>query len=79
MSSKPRNLPNQTRNGRARIKLLSLTQLTELLEKTQSNRTKGKIRNRILIMEQRIHKYTKKLKPLVAVLEQHGHTVTIES
>ena len=79
MSSKPRNLPNQTRNGRARIKLLSLTQLTELLEKTQSNRTKGKIRNRILILEQRIHKYTKKLKPLVAVLEQPGHTVTIES
>lgn len=79
MSSKPRNLPNQTRNGRARIKLLSLTQLTELLDKTQSNRTKGKIRNRILILEQRIHKYTKKLKPLVSVLEKHGHTVTIES
>lgn len=79
MSSKPRNLPNQTRNGRARIKLLSLTQLTELLEKTQSNRTKGKIRNRILILEQRIRRRTNKLAPLVNLLERHGHQVEIDN
>lgn len=78
-SNKPRSTPNQTRNGRARIKPLSLTQLTELLDKTQSNRAKGKIRNRILVLEKRIRNYTKLLAPLVSVLEKHGHTVTIES
>ena len=78
MSSKPRSTPNQTRNGKARIKPLTLTQLVALLEKTPLNKNKDKIRNRILVLEKRTRRYTNKLAPLVSVLERQGNTVIIE-
>lgn len=49
-ASKPRNAPNLTRNGRIRINPLSLTQLTELMEKTPTLKTKDKIRSRINVL-----------------------------
>ena len=52
-ASRPRSTSLLTRNGRVRLKPLSLLKLKELFEKTANKRTKSKIRNRILILEKR--------------------------
>lgn len=55
-ASRPRSTSLLTRNGKARIKLLTLIQLQALFEKTPSKRTKSKIRTRILLLEKRQRK-----------------------
>jgi hypothetical protein len=51
--SRRRANPALTKNGKPRLKLLNLAQANSLLEKTQRARDKGKIRNRILVLEKR--------------------------
>lgn len=45
--SKRHNNPMQYKNGKPRLRPLNLTQLQTLLDKTQRNRDKAKIRNEI--------------------------------
>jgi hypothetical protein len=49
-ASRPRNTPLLTRNGRIRIKQLSVTKLTEMAEKSSSKRVKGKVIRRLLLL-----------------------------
>ena len=53
-SSRPRNTPLLTKNGRPRLKLLTLDQLRVLFAKAVSKRAKAKVRNRILVLEKRL-------------------------
>ncbi len=46
--------PMLTKNGKQRLGPLSLTQLTDMLEKTSRPKDKGKIKNRIKELESRI-------------------------
>ncbi len=48
--------PMKTKTGKTRLGPLSLKQLTDLLEKESKAKNKGKIRNRIKVMESRGHK-----------------------
>jgi hypothetical protein len=45
--------PALTKNGKQRIKILNLTQLEALFEKTSRLRDKNKIRSRILVLKSR--------------------------
>ena len=45
--------PKLTRNGRPRLKLLNLAQAKTALEKAGRGRDKNKIRNRIVLLENR--------------------------
>lgn len=51
--AKRRANPALTKNGKQRIKILNLTQLEALFEKTSRLRDKDKIRSRILILKSR--------------------------
>jgi hypothetical protein len=55
-ANRPRKQPLLTRNGRIRIKPLSLTQLTELMNKTSSLKGKDKIRSRLNVLLKRAKK-----------------------
>jgi hypothetical protein len=48
--------PKLTRNGRPRLKLLNLAQAKTALEKASRGRDKNKIRNRIVLLENRAKK-----------------------
>ena len=48
--------PKVTRNGRPRLKLLNLAQTKLALEKAGRGRDKNKIRNRIVLLENRAKK-----------------------
>lgn len=48
-----RKKPGYTKAGEVKIVSLAHKQLTELLDKTQKNKVKAKIRNRIRILEGR--------------------------
>ncbi len=48
--------PMKTKTGKPRLGPLSLTQLKEMLEKSSRPKDKGKIRNRIKILEDRLTK-----------------------
>jgi hypothetical protein len=48
--------PKLTRNGRPRLKLLNLAQAKTALEKAGRGRDKNKIRNRIVLLENRAKK-----------------------
>jgi hypothetical protein len=48
--------PKVTRNGRPRLKLLNLAQAKTALEKAGRGRDKNKIRNRIVLLENRAKK-----------------------
>ena len=48
-----RKKPGYTKAGEVKIVSLSHKQLTELLDKTQRDKTKAKIRNRIRLLEGR--------------------------
>lgn len=76
-ANKPRCTPTQTRNGKNRIKGLTVTQLATLLDKTQSNRTKNVIRNRILVLECRIRKCANTVTSFISVLEKQEPSVTV--
>ena len=52
-ASRPRNTPLLTRNGRVRIKPLSVAKLTEMADKTTSKRVKGKVVKRLLALAKR--------------------------
>jgi len=48
-----RKKPGYTKNGEVRIVSLSVRQLTELKDKTQRNKTKAKIQQRIDLLKRR--------------------------
>jgi hypothetical protein len=48
--------PMKHKTGKPRLGPLNLTQLNELLEKSSRPKDKGKIRNRIKILEARLEK-----------------------
>jgi hypothetical protein len=52
-ASRPRNTPLLTRNGKVRIKPLSVAKLTEMAEKSTSKRVKGKVVKRLLALAKR--------------------------
>ena len=52
-ASRPRSTPLLTRNGRVRIKPLSVAKLTEMAEKSTSKRVKGKVVRRLLLLAKR--------------------------
>ena len=60
-----RKKPGYTRNGEVRIVSLSVRQLTELKEKTQSKKKQAKIQRRIYLLKHR----PGYIEPVVAVKE----------
>lgn len=52
-ASRPRNTPLLTRNGKVRIKPLSVAKLTEMADKSTSKRVKGKVVKRLLALAKR--------------------------
>jgi hypothetical protein len=51
--------PMKTKSGKTRLGPLNIKQLYELLEKESKAKNKGKIQNRIRILEKRGHKLPK--------------------
>jgi len=49
------NDPLKTKNGKTRLGPLSLTQLTDMLEKSSRPKDKAKILNRVTILKKKLH------------------------
>lgn len=52
-ASRPRNTPLLTRNGKVRLKPLTVAKLTEMAEKSTNKRIKGKVVKRLLALVKR--------------------------
>jgi len=55
MAKNSHSNPMMTKTGKQRLGPLSLTQLTELLEKTSRPKDKSKIANRVKILKKKLH------------------------
>lgn len=52
-SNRPRNTPLLTRNGKVKLKPLTVAKLTEMAEKATNKRVKGKVVKRLLALAKR--------------------------